>query len=202
MKEDINTEEKIIKAAKKVFLRHGMAGARMQDIADEAGINKSLLHYYFRSKEKLFSIVFQKAVNDSIPKIVHVFATDAHLFDKIRIFVREYLEFIGNNPYLPMFVMHELASRPEHLQELLDTIKIDIDFIAKEIQNEVDRGNIKPIKPVQLMMNIISLCVFPVIAKPMMSKFFVPDNQEDLYARFLEERKQLVADFVINSIKN
>ncbi len=200
-KEDTNTEEKIIKAAKKIFLRHGMAGARMQDIADEAGINKSLLHYYFRSKEKLFSIVFQKAVKDAIPQIVQVFATDAHLFDKIRIFVREYLEFIGKNPYLPMFIMHELSSRPKHLQELLDTIKIDIDFIAEQIQNEVDKGNIRPIKPVQLMMNILSLCVFPVIAKPMMAKFFVPDNKDDVYSQFLEERKALVAEFVINSIK-
>ncbi len=202
-KKDINTEQKIIAAAKKVFLQHGMAGARMQSIADEAGINKALLHYYFRSKEKLFSIVFQKAVKESIPQIVKVFNTDAHFFDKIRRFVSEYLEFIGKNPYLPMFIMHELASRPEHLKELLSNIKIDIDFITKDIQNEVDKGTIRPIKPMHLMVNIVSLCVFPVISKPMMAKFFIPDDPEDnIYAQFLEERKTVVADFVINSIKN
>ncbi len=200
-KKDINTEEKIIRAAKKVFMQHGMAGARMQCIADEAGINKSLLHYYFRSKEKLFSIVFQKAVKESIPQIVKAFNADAHLFDKIRRFVREYLEFIGENPYLPMFIMHELASRPEHLKELLESIKIDIDFITKNIEDEIEKGTIIPIKPSHLMINIISLCVFPVVAKPMMAKFFIPDGNNDAYDQFLEERKKMVADFVINSIK-
>ncbi len=192
-KKDLNTEEKIIVAAKKVFMQHGMAGARMQCIADEAGINKSLLHY--------FSIVFQKAIKESIPQIVKVFNTDAHLFDKIRNFVYEYLEFIGKNPYLPMFIMHELASRPEHLEELLDSIKIDIDFIARDIQNEVDQGNIRPIKPIHLMANIISLCVFPVIAKPVMIGFLMSYGEDGEYAHFLEERKTVVADFVINSIK-
>ncbi len=200
-KKDINTEEKIIRAAKKVFMQHGMAGARMQCIADEAGINKALLHYYFRSKEKLFSIVFQKAVKESIPQIVKVFNTEAHLFDKIRKFVREYLEFIGENPYLPMFIMHELASRPEHLQALLESIKIDIDFITKNIEEEIEKGTIIPIKPSHLMVNIISLCVFPVVAKPMISRFFVPNGNNDAYDQFLEERKEVVADFVINSIK-
>src|SRR5262245_51487236 len=57
-KKDQPTEERIITAARKVFLSKGLAGARMQDIADEAGINKALLHYYFRSKEKLFDMIF------------------------------------------------------------------------------------------------------------------------------------------------
>ncbi len=200
-KKDINTEEKIIEAAKKVFVRHGMAGARMQRIADEAGINKALLHYYFRSKEKLFAIVFQKVVKEAIPQIVRIFDTDMHFFDKIRMFVREYLEFIGKNPYLPMFIIHELASRPERLKELLRTVEVDKDFIFEDIQREVEKGTIRPIEPVQLMVNIISLCIFPVVAKPMINEFFIHDEKGDLYAQFLEERKELVADFVINSIK-
>ncbi len=200
-KKDINTEDKIINAAKKVFMQHGMAGARMQSIADEAGINKALLHYYFRSKEKLFSIVFQKAIKESIPQIVKVFNTDAHLFDKIRQFVCEYLDFIAKNPYLPMFIMHELASRPEHLKKLLNSVKVDRDFIFKDIQKEIDKGIIMPIEPTHLMVNIISLCVFPVVAKPMISEIFISDEQPDAYDQFLEERKTLVADFVINSIK-
>ncbi len=200
-KKDINTEEKIIRAAKKVFMQHGMAGARMQCIADEAGINKALLHYYFRSKEKLFIIVFQKAVQEAIPQIIKVFNTEAHLFEKIRVFVREYLDFISENPYLPMFIMHELSSRPEHLKKLLSSVKVDNSFIFNDIQKEVDKGTIKPIKPIHLLVNIISLCVFPVVAKPMITEFFIPNSDYDNYAQFLEERKEVVADFVINSIK-
>ncbi len=199
---DTNTEEKIMAAAKKVFLRHGMAGARMQSIADEAGINKALLHYYFRSKEKLFSIVFQKAVKEAIPQIIKVFKTNISFFDKIRKFVNEYLEFIAKNPYLPMFIMHELASRPEHLKELLDSSQFDNEFIFQAIQNEVDKGTIRPVKPEHLMVNIMSLCVFPIVAKPMINKILMRDKQdEDAYDKFLEERKIEVSDFVINSIK-
>ncbi len=200
-KKDINTEEKIIEAAKKVFVRYGMAGARMQRIADEADINKALLHYYFRSKEKLFSIVFQKIVKGAIPQIIKVFKTDAPLFDKIRIFVREYLEFIGKNPYIPMFIMHELSSRPEHLKELLSGVKTDNHFVIESIQKEVDKGTIRSIEPVHLIVNVISLCIFPVVAKPMITNIFMSEDQGKAYAQFLEERKELVGDFVINSIK-
>ncbi len=199
--QDTKTEEKIIVAAKKVFMKHGMAGARMQHIADEAEINKSLLHYYFRSKEKLFSIVFQKAVQEAIPQMLKVFNTDAHLFDKIRQFVAEYLEFIGKNSYLLMFIMYESNSNPERLKKLLRKMKFNRDFIFKDIQNEVNKGTIKPIEPLHLMINIISLCVFPVVAKPMISEIFISEKQDDLYEQFLEERKKVVADFVINSIK-
>ncbi len=200
-KKDTNTEEKIIRAAKKVFLEHGMAGARMQSIADEAGINKALLHYYFRSKEKLFSIVFQKAVKEAIPQIVQTFNSEEHLFDKIRKFVGEYLKYIEENPYLPMFVIHESASRPEHLKELLNTVKFDNNFIIESIQKEVDKGTIIPIRPIHLIVNIISLCVFPIVAKSMINTFFIPNNKDYSYEQFLEERRNMVADLIINSIK-
>src|SRR5580698_10566654 len=80
MKEKDNSEERILIAAKKVFVLKGMAGARMQDIADEAGINKALLHYYFRSKEKLFEVIFQEAAQRLFPRINLVFESDVPLF--------------------------------------------------------------------------------------------------------------------------
>ena len=68
MQRDVSTEQKIREAARKVFQAKGMHGARMQDIADTAGINKALLHYYFRSKDQLFEAIFKEALQQLIPK--------------------------------------------------------------------------------------------------------------------------------------
>src|ERR1044072_5809634 len=103
-----STEEKIVTAAKKVFLAKGLAGARMQDIADEAGINKALVHYYFRNKEKLFEVIFTEAALKLFPKINIIFESDGTLFEKIRLFVAEYITVMSENPYLPMFVLNEI----------------------------------------------------------------------------------------------
>ena len=82
-KKDSTTEEKILAAAKKIFVQKGMAGARMQDIADEAGINKALLHYYFRNKEKLFEVIFLAAAERLFPRINRIFEADMPLFERI-----------------------------------------------------------------------------------------------------------------------
>ena len=98
---DQSTEQIILEAAKKVFVRKGMAGARMQDIADEAGINKALLHYYFRNKEKLFEMIFMEAAEKFFPRINAIFDSDQPLFEKIESFCEEYISVVMENPYLP-----------------------------------------------------------------------------------------------------
>ena len=108
-------EEKILVAARKVFTTKGMAGARMQDIADEAGINKALLHYYFRDKDKLFEVVFMEEAQKFFPKINAIFNSDVPLFEKIENFVNEYIDEMQENPYLPWFVMNEVNRDPDQL---------------------------------------------------------------------------------------
>ena len=110
-----STEEKILAAAKKVFLSKGMAGARMQDIADEAGINKALLHYYFRNKEKLFEVIFAAAAQQLFPTINSIFESDIPLFEKIEKFCEEYITVMIENPYLPLFVLYEMSNDPKFL---------------------------------------------------------------------------------------
>lgn len=112
---DASTEQRILSAAKKVFISKGMAGARMQDIADAAGINKALLHYYFRSKEKLFEMIFKEVVKEFLPKINLIFESDKNLFEKIDMFCTEYIEQIRKTPYLPVFILNEINQQPEVL---------------------------------------------------------------------------------------
>lgn len=199
-KKDINTEGKIVEAAEKVFIENGMAGARMQQIADEAGINKALLHYYYRSKEKLFSIVFRTALKALLPNIIKSFKSEGSFFDKLRVFVNTYLNIIEKNPHLPGFVIHELSHRPEQLIQTIAELDIDIQFIIDDIQAEIDKGNIINISPKHLIVNVISLCIFPVVARPMVTGVLFKGDKDE-YKNFLKERKSHVADFIINSIK-
>ncbi len=114
---DISTEEKILEAAKEVFLKKGFDGARMQEIADTAGINKAMLHYYFRTKDRLFEHIFVTAISNIFPKVGGIFISDAPFEDKIRAFIRDYLSFILQNPFLPIFILHEMSANPERLIE-------------------------------------------------------------------------------------
>jgi len=198
---DSNTEEKIVKAAEKVFIEKGMAGARMQQIADEAGINKALLHYYYRSKEKLFSLVFRTAIRSLLPNLIKSYKkVDGDFFEKIRRFVNTYLTVIEKNPHIPGFVIHELNHRPEELTNMLKELELDLDFIIKDIEEEIAKGHIKPIVPADLIINIISLCIFPVVAKPMVTGIFFQGDKK-AYKGFMDSRKDHVADFIIESIK-
>jgi AcrR family transcriptional regulator len=110
-----STEELILKAAKLVFTRKGMAGARMQEIADEAGINKALLHYYYRSKNNLFNAVFIDLLGDIQEKFLSILNSDMELFDKIRFFFAGYTEFLQKNSFLPGFIINEINQDPERM---------------------------------------------------------------------------------------
>ena len=202
MTHSISTEEKIVAAAKNVFLKQGFAGARMQDIADAAGINKALLHYYFRNKDKLFEMIFMQSIQKMIPTINSVFDSDDDLFIKIRKFVLAYTDMLTENPYLPLFIANELSKNPEKIIKMIMTSANDkphINKFIKDIQSAIEQDIIKPISTINLFINIMSLCIFPYIAKPMMQFFLKLDELE--YRMILEQRKQEVADFIIDSIK-
>lgn len=200
MKKDTTTEEKILAAAKKVFIRSGMAGARMQDIADEAGINKALLHYYFKNKEQLFEKIFLELSQRFWPQLNSIFESDASLFEKIELFCSAYIDKIVDNPYIPLFVLHEMNQRPvEFIKRMFHRKLPDPSPLLKQIKAEVDAGRIKPINPAQLMMNMVSMCIFPFIAKPMMVS--VMRLNEKSFRELMEQRKKEVPKFVIDSIK-
>ena len=197
-----DTEKKIKEAAQKVFVAKGFSGARMQDIATEAGINKALLHYYFRSKDKLYDEIFLEVFQKNLPKISLIFQAELDLFEKIELFVKEYLTIINANPMVPLFVVNELTKHPEKfMKKVFDTTgggpKVDRFF--SQIHDEVEKGNIRPTDPGSLLINIVSLCAFPYIAKPMF--LMVLPIEEAQYSAMLEQRKTEVSAFIINALK-
>lgn len=197
---DINAETKILNAAKKVFLQKGMAGARMQDIADEAGINKALLHYYFRSKEKLFEVIFKEAFAKFWPEVFMLLNSDEDLFTKIKNFVERYISLIAENQYLPLFVLNEMNKQPaSFVNKLFGGHKPDFSKLIAQIEKEKRKGIIKSINPIHLIVNMISMCIFPFVSKPMIQKVMELDELQFRY--LIEERKKIVPEFIINAIK-
>ena len=113
------TEQRILDAAHAVFLRTGMAGARMQEIAREAGVNSALLHYYFRSKDRLAEAVFHRAAAQLFPAVVAVLASERSLREKVAAFVEIELDRLTRTPYLPAYIISELAHHPERITQLV-----------------------------------------------------------------------------------
>jgi TetR/AcrR family transcriptional regulator len=200
-----STEEQIFDAAQTVFVKKGFEGARMEEIAKEAGINKALLHYYYRTKEKLFKAIFTRVFNHFVPRIITFIESDAPLFSKIEFFIGTYIDLIMQNPYIPNFIISELNRNPDNIAEMLGNatgLVKDKAFkkFAELIHIEIKNGTIRPISPEHLIVNIIGLCIFPVISRPIIQGIIFENNKDD-YKIFLESRKKEVTSFIINSIK-
>jgi AcrR family transcriptional regulator len=196
-----SAEEKIMAAARNVFLRKGYTGARMQDIADEAGINKALLHYYFRSKEKLFDVIFREAFDLLIPKVVDIFTSDMYFFDKLRAFVSTYVNMAMENPYIPLFVLNQLHTHPDQFRKPFSAIarRVPLPLFREAIDRAVKQKIIRPIEPHQLIMHIMSLCLFPSMARPMFQ--MVMQLSDAQFREMAEARRESVAEFIIQAIR-
>jgi AcrR family transcriptional regulator len=172
----------------------------MQEIADEAKINKAMLNYYYRSKDKLFEAVFKEAAQNFFPEVFQMVNSDLPLFEKIESFVSGYLTFLQSNMCVPGFIINELAQNPQRLKDFFIEHKIrPPEKFLQEIRDAVDSKEIIPIEPMTLVLNILSLCIFPVVAKPIIETVF--NLSEEQYADMIEARKKLAAQFIINAIK-
>ncbi len=197
---DKNTEKIILEAAKIVFLEKGFDGSRMQEIADKAGINKALLHYYFRSKEKMFDAIFQEAFQQFIPHVAEIMSSDKSLLKKIELFVETYITMLSEHPHLPIFILHEINRRPEQLVNTIKNFGIQPELLIESIQKEIKKGAIRKIDPRQLIVNMIGLCIFPFAARPIIQRIIF-ENDDIQFDKFLKARKKEVTDFIINSIR-
>lgn len=199
-KKSQDTEGQILVAAKKIFQKKGMDGARMQEIADEAGINKAMLHYYFRSKKLLFEAVFSNAFNLLAPQLNKILNDDSSIEEKVKNFTHNYITFISKHPYLPNFIIQEMNRNPTFFDKIQqNTAFPTLDKFNSQVALEVEQGILKPIDGKQLFINIISLNIFPFVASPLIKGFLRIDDKG--FKELVEERKKAVSDFIINSIK-
>jgi TetR/AcrR family transcriptional regulator len=194
------TEDKIFEAATDVFVDKGMDGARMQDIASHAGINKALLHYYFRTKDQLFNAVFEMIAKKILRKFAPVLDETLTLEDKIRFFFREHITFLQENPKLPAFILNEINRNPARIKKLLNNV--DFENLWQKLydqhKEELENYNITESSIAQLITSIAAISVFPFAARGLIETILEKGGIS--FNDYIEERKEFAADFVINAI--
>ena len=196
------TEEKIIAAAREVFIQKGMDGSRMQEIADRAEINKALLHYYFRNKDKLFTKVFEDVFSNVLEMFERIFSTETESLDAfIELFVTNYINLIRQKPFIVQFVLHELNQNPERVAGFIRSSKIDPGKIIALISKEPENSALQLLDPIHVMVNIMSMCIFPFLARPIIKEVLLSGSDEE-FESFLDIRAGQVLAFVRLAIFN
>jgi AcrR family transcriptional regulator len=203
-----DTEQRILDAAHTVFVKRGTAGARMQDVADEAEVNKALLHYYFRSKDQLAQAVFRRALGEVLPRAMELLRSEAALEDKVRTVAELYVDTFLANPYLPGYMLGELTHHPERVREtfaslagmelgrLGDSVRSVIDA---QIAVEVEAGRMAEIPAEDFLINLVSMTIFPFAARPLLR--MILDVDDAGFDELMEARRERVPTFFLNALR-
>ncbi len=199
--DDKTTESQIFHAALKIFHKKGLAGARMQEIADEAGINKSMLHYYYRSKEKLFGEIFKSSSEEFSGKFLTILNEEnSNWEDKIRDICHLHSDFMMANPDLALFVINEMNQQPDCIASLLQTdMGLMHTRFFKQLREAMKKGEIRKVDPMQLFVSLVSEIVHPFVSGSLLQRRVNLTAEE--WPKFLEKRKQFVADMLITYLK-
>jgi AcrR family transcriptional regulator len=202
------TERRILDAAHAVFVRAGTAGARTLEIAKAAGVNPALLHYYFRTKERLAEAVFRRAAGQLLPAVIRILASDATLEDKVEQVVEVELQFLSKAPYLPAYILSELAHHPDRAPQLIAAVTGEAPValgaqvrtvLAKQIDARVRERTMHPISPDQFAVNLLALCVFPFAARPLFMAMFGIDQKG--FEQFIDRRRKELAPFFLRALR-
>lgn len=200
---DNSTEKVILDAALKVFTEKGFAATRMEHIAKEAKINRALLHYYFRSKDKMFDLIFAQRINEFLSGIVLQMFSEKPLKEKIARIVEHEINTLIAHPQLPLFIFQELGQNPGRIVEHAKLAGAHPSALLKkfavQVKEEIKKGSIKEIDPVHLLMNIMSMAIYPFIAKPIISAMLDLDDAQ--FIKLMKKRKEEVTDFIFNSLR-
>jgi TetR/AcrR family transcriptional regulator len=205
---DRDTEARILDAAHTVFVRRGTAGARMQEIAAEARVNQALLHYYFRSKDRLSKAAFERAASELMPVVIQVLASDADLEQKVTRIVELELDHLARAPYVPGYIISEITHHPARARQFVTAVtglapevvgpRI-VAMLQKQIDARVQSGTMRPIAPEQFIVNLMSLCIFPFAARPMIAAMLGMDQPG--FEQFIARRRQDLTTFFLGALR-
>lgn len=203
MKErDTNTEQIILEAAEHEFLRKGFAGAKTTAIAERAGVNHAMIHYYFRTKENLFNTVFQQKIQLLAGSVSASFDHDLPFFDQLRLAIETHFDFVAANPKVLFFIYSEIISNNKRKFMLYESVYPRFEnllaSLKKGIDSEVKKGTIRPIQPIELLMNIIALNVITFLAQPLLE---IQNERIDDINKILKERKESNVQFIVNGLR-
>jgi TetR/AcrR family transcriptional regulator len=194
---EAQTEKLIKDKAREIFFQKGRLNATTQEIADEAGVNRALIHYYFRSREQLLEVVFKEAVAETRNKISAIFDSSKSFKKKISEYLDVFIDRNINYPYIQNFIVTEINQNPEtekdYFHQKRENLKKNL---LPQLNNEIKKGNIAPIKLEHFITNLMSMCSYPLVAKPIIQGMFGFD--EKAYKNFLKERKTIIYHVLFN----
>ncbi|MEO6444396.1 MAG: TetR/AcrR family transcriptional regulator, partial [Gemmatimonadaceae bacterium] len=199
--DDGATRNRILEAAHRVFIRQGTASARTQEIADEAGVNKALVHYYFGTKALLADAVFARAAGELMPRIFHMVGdASLSLEEKVQRVVREQLRFHSAHPYLAGYLIVEAHTEPSRLQRILSPHgKAPLGVLRRQLADAAAAGEIRPVTAEQFVVDLMSLCVFPFVARPILQQVIGLD--EARFRSFISARVRVLPQFFLAGLR-
>jgi TetR/AcrR family transcriptional regulator len=197
-----DTERDIFDAALEVFAREGRHGARMQAIADTAGINKAMLHYYFRDKESLYEEVFAFTMRRFMASFGASLKEAPTFEETLRVFIDGYVDFVRSNEAAMRLMINEnLAGGTllgEHLREAKRSGEAPPKILVDTITEAADTGEIRPVDPHQTVLSVISTCLFFFVAQPTVQ--IMHPAAEDDWDAFVEDRKEHLFDLIYHGL--
>ncbi|MCA0377070.1 MAG: TetR family transcriptional regulator [Gemmatimonadetes bacterium] len=208
METTTDTEQRILDAATRVFIRRGTAGARMQEIAAEAEVTQALVHYYFRTKEALAERVFLTVARRTVGSILPLLSQPLPLEQLIEQFVVGYIDAVRQAPFLPGYMLAEAQQHPERLELLFNAVvgvvpsaaaQAALQHIEQQIAERSAAGTMRAMPARQLFANVAALCVFPFVARPVLQLAFGLDDAG--FAAFLDERRRELPTFILNALR-
>lgn len=192
-------EEQIIEAARRLFTEHGFAATCMSDIAASAGINRPALHYYFRTKERLFRAVFRSLILSMRPKVEDIIRKDLSFMECIGLILEEYEQLFLANPSLPRFISGEIHRDVQQLMKVAKEEQMDKTILAlrQRLEDEMEAGQLRRVPVHVVFMSFYSLLTFPFFSQKLLVQLFLKD--ENGFPTLLQEWKQYTL-FYLNSL--
>jgi AcrR family transcriptional regulator len=196
-------EKNIVNAARQVFYKKGFKNATMRDIASEANTNLAMVNYYFRSKENLFNIIFDETwavLSNKIKR--NIGNEETNIEKKIEGLVNDYFDVFMENPYIPIFIMREVIGNPGNIALRINEQVKKHDVLKtfnRQVEEEVKSGKIKPVSGFSIFINLHSLVIFPILARPIFQHTLNISSLE--LEELMAARKQEVTEILVNSIR-
>lgn len=183
-----DTEAIIRITAKKLFFGEGKFNATTQEIADAAGVNRTLINYYFRSRDNLFNSVFEEALKKEKEKSEFILNSEMTFKEKLSFFIEDSMNKAMQYPYLEIYIVTQMNqgcvyNKPENYDEIM--LKL-----GDELENEIKIGNVKPISVQQFLLNLASLVSFPTCMRPLLKETMKLDDEA--FDNLLKERKEII----------
>ncbi len=194
MRNDVNdnVEARIVAAARTMFIERGYADASMSDIAVAAGIKRSTLHYYFRTKDRLFQAIFVDIVRDIFPRIQNILTEDRPFMSRLNSVIDEYMSLFRKNPALPQFIIGEIQRDVRHLMGVLDSLEFEgyISTIRERMLLEIRRGELRRVPLCMILLTLYSQMIFPFMTRDLVVTLMLADGES--FDGFLFEWKRRI----------